>query len=41
MNMAESHLSQIERPASPAGHEPAAGEPSLATRFTERCAAWT
>ncbi len=30
MNMAESHLSQIERPASPAGHEPAAGEPSLA-----------
>ena len=30
MNMAESHLSQIERPASPAGHEPATGEPSLA-----------
>ena len=30
MNMAESHLSQIERPASPAGHEPATGGPSLA-----------
>ncbi|CAB3715700.1 phosphate ABC transporter ATP-binding protein PstB [Trinickia soli] len=30
MNMAESHLSQIERPAAPAGHEPATGGPSHA-----------
>ncbi|KAA0073124.1 phosphate ABC transporter ATP-binding protein PstB [Paraburkholderia sp. T12-10] len=30
MNMAESHLSQIERPAVPAGHEPATGGPSHA-----------
>ena len=30
MNMAESHLSQIERPAAPAGIEPVSGEPSLA-----------
>jgi phosphate transport system ATP-binding protein len=30
MNMAESHLSQIERPAAPAGIEPASGGPSLA-----------
>jgi len=29
MNMAESHLSQIERPASPAGFDPANGEQSL------------
>ena len=30
MNMAESHLSQIERPAAPAGSEPASGGASLA-----------
>ena len=30
MNMAESHLSQIERPAAPAGIEPVSGGPSLA-----------
>jgi phosphate transport system ATP-binding protein len=29
MNMAESHLSQVERPASPAGSDPAADGPSL------------
>ena len=30
MNMAESHLSQVERPAAPAGFEPARGDRSLA-----------
>ncbi|HTH74682.1 MAG TPA: phosphate ABC transporter ATP-binding protein PstB [Trinickia sp.] len=30
MNMAESHLSQVERPAAPVGFEPAAGERPLA-----------
>ncbi len=30
MNMAESHLSQVERPAAPAGFEPIAGERPLA-----------
>jgi phosphate transport system ATP-binding protein len=30
MNMAESHLSQIERPTAPAGIEPASGGPALA-----------
>ena len=30
MNMAESHLNPIERPAAPAGFDPVHGDPALA-----------